>query len=83
MPDYEPNADGIPNTFRTGTPAHSLSDAGGDLRIGSESPAVITGVCETDFFRLSDCRDEFVESAESAVYGRWRVSFPKRPLNVD
>ncbi|SUG74462.1 queuosine biosynthesis protein QueC [Salmonella enterica subsp. enterica] len=66
VPDYEPNADGIPQYFRTGT-QYSLSDAGGDLRLSGQSEAVITGVCETDFSGYPDCRDEFVKALNHAV----------------
>ena len=66
VPDYEPDASGIPNTFVPGRNILFLTLAAiYAYQVGAE--AVITGVCETDFSGYPDCRDEFVKALNQAV----------------
>ncbi|MCP6588364.1 7-cyano-7-deazaguanine synthase, partial [Klebsiella pneumoniae] len=58
VPDYEPEASGIPNTFVPGRNILFLTlTAIYAYQVKAE--AIITGVCETDFSGYPDCRDEF------------------------
>ena len=66
MPDYEPEADGIPNTFVPGRNILFLTLAA-IYAYQVKAEAVITGVCETDFSGYPDCRDEFVKALNHAV----------------
>ncbi len=66
VPDYEPNADGIPNTFVPGRNILFLTLAA-IYAYQVKAEAVITGVCETDFSGYPDCRDEFVKALNHAV----------------
>lgn len=63
VPDYEPEADGIPNTFVPGRNILFLTLAA-IYAYQVKAEAVITGVCETDFSGYPDCRDEFCESTK-------------------
>ncbi|HGV4849966.1 7-cyano-7-deazaguanine synthase QueC [Enterobacter hormaechei] len=66
VPDYEPDASGIPNTFVPGRNILFLTlTAIYAYQVKAE--AVITGVCETDFSGYPDCRDEFVKALNHAV----------------
>ena len=66
VPDYEPDASGIPNTFVPGRNILFLTLASiYAYQVGAE--AVITGVCETDFSGYPDCRDDFVKALNQAV----------------
>ncbi|TKY84231.1 7-cyano-7-deazaguanine synthase QueC [Pectobacterium polonicum] len=66
VPDYDANAQGIPNTFVPGRNILFLTLASiYAYQVGAE--AVITGVCETDFSGYPDCRDEFVKSLNQAI----------------
>jgi len=66
VPDYEPDAEGIPNTFVPGRNILFLTlTAIYAYQVKAE--AVITGVCETDFSGYPDCRDEFVKALNHAV----------------
>ena len=61
VPDYEPEASGIPNTFVPGRNILFLTlTAIYAYQVKAE--AIITGVCETDFSGYPDCRDVFVKS---------------------
>jgi len=66
VPDYEPEADGIPNTFVPGRNILFLTLAA-IYAYQVKAEAVITGVCETDFSGYPDCRDEFVKALNHAV----------------
>ncbi len=66
VPDYEENADGIPNTFVPGRNILFLTLAA-VYAYQVQAEAVITGVCETDFSGYPDCRDEFVKALNHAV----------------
>lgn len=66
VPDYEPNAGGIPNTFVPGRNILFLTLAA-IYAYQVKAEAVITGVCETDFSGYPDCRDEFVKALNHAV----------------
>ena len=66
VPDYQPDAEGIPNTFVPGRNILFLTlTAIYAYQVKAE--AIITGVCETDFSGYSDCRDEFVKALHHAV----------------
>ena len=66
VPDYEPDASGIPNTFVPGRNILFLTlTAIYAYQVKAE--AVITGVCETDFSGYPDCRDEFVKALNRAL----------------
>ena len=66
VPDYEPDASGIPNTFVPGRNILFLTlTAIYAYQVKAE--AIITGVCETDFSGYPDCRDEFVQALHHAV----------------
>lgn len=66
VPGYQPNAQGIPNTFVPGRNILFLTLAAiYAWQVAAES--VITGVCETDFSGYPDCRDEFVNALNHAV----------------
>ncbi|BES83938.1 7-cyano-7-deazaguanine synthase [Pectobacterium araliae] len=66
VPEYDANAQGIPNTFVPGRNILFLTLASiYAYQVGAE--AVITGVCETDFSGYPDCRDEFVKSLNQAI----------------
>ena len=66
VPDYDANAQGIPNTFVPGRNILFLTLASiYAYQVGAE--AVITGVCETDFSGYPDCRDEFVKALNQAI----------------
>ena len=66
VPDYEPDASGIPNTFVPGRNILFLTlTAIYAYQVKAE--AIITGVCETDFSGYPDCRDEFVKALHQAV----------------
>ncbi|MEL7627651.1 7-cyano-7-deazaguanine synthase QueC [Pectobacterium aroidearum] len=66
VPDYDENAQGIPNTFVPGRNILFLTLASiYAYQVGAE--AVITGVCETDFSGYPDCRDEFVKALNQAI----------------
>ena len=66
VPDYEPDANGIPNTFVPGRNILFLTLAA-IYAYQVQAEAVITGVCETDFSGYPDCRDEFVKALNHAV----------------
>ncbi|WP_124063599.1 7-cyano-7-deazaguanine synthase QueC, partial [Escherichia coli] len=66
VPDYEPEADGIPNTFVPGRNILFLTLAA-IYAYQVKAEAVITGVCETDFSGYPDCRDEFVKALNHAA----------------
>ncbi|MFO6427457.1 7-cyano-7-deazaguanine synthase QueC [Escherichia coli] len=66
VPDYEPEADGIPNTFVPGRNILFLTLAA-IYAYQVKAEARITGVCETDFSGYPDCRDEFVKALNHAV----------------
>ncbi len=66
VPDYQPDAEGIPNTFVPGRNILFLTlTAIYAYQVKAE--AIITGVCETDFSGYPDCRDEFVKALHHAV----------------
>jgi 7-cyano-7-deazaguanine synthase len=65
VPDYEPDASGIPNTFVPGRILFLTLTAIYAYQVKAE--AIITGVCETDFSGYPDCRDEFVKALHHAV----------------
>ncbi|QQG29657.1 7-cyano-7-deazaguanine synthase QueC [Pectobacterium carotovorum] len=66
VPDYDANAQDIPNTFVPGRNILFLTLASiYAYQVGAE--AVITGVCETDFSGYPDCRDEFVKALNQAI----------------
>ncbi|AST78750.1 TPA: 7-cyano-7-deazaguanine synthase QueC [Citrobacter farmeri] len=66
VPDYEPDADGIPNTFVPGRNILFLTLAA-IYAYQVKAEAVITGVCETDFSGYPDCRNDFVEALNHAI----------------
>ena len=66
VPDYEPDANGIPNTFVPGRNILFLTLAA-IYAYQVQAEAVITGVCETDFSGYPDCRDEFVKALNQAL----------------
>lgn len=66
VPDYQPDASGIPNTFVPGRNILFLTLAA-IYAWQVKAEAVITGVCETDFSGYPDCRDEFVKALNHAV----------------
>ena len=66
VPDYSPDATGIPNTFVPGRNILFLTLAA-IYAFQVKAEAVITGVCETDFSGYPDCRDEFVKALSHAV----------------
>ena len=66
VPDYEPDASGIPNTFVPGRNILFLTlTAIYAYQVKAE--AVITGVCETDFSGYPDCRDDTLKALQVAV----------------
>lgn len=66
VPDYEPDASGLPSTFVPGRNILFLTLASiYAYQVNAE--AVITGVCETDFSGYPDCRDEFVKALNHAI----------------
>ncbi len=66
VPDYDPHATSLPNTFVPGRNILFLTLASiYAYQVNAE--AVITGVCETDFSGYPDCRDEFVKALNQAV----------------
>ena len=66
VPDYEPDASGIPNTFVPGRNILFLTlTAIYAYQVKAE--AIITGVCETDFSGYPDCRNEFVKALNQAL----------------
>ncbi|MTD27099.1 7-cyano-7-deazaguanine synthase QueC [Erwinia sorbitola] len=66
VPDYDPDASGLPSTFVPGRNILFLTFAA-IYAYQIEAEAVITGVCETDFSGYPDCRDEFVKALNHAV----------------
>ncbi|NON98947.1 7-cyano-7-deazaguanine synthase QueC, partial [Klebsiella pneumoniae] len=66
VPDYQPDAEGIPNTFVPGRNILFLTLTAIYAYQG-KAEAIITGVCETDFSGYPDCRDEFVKALYHAV----------------
>ena len=66
VPDYEPDASGIPNTFVPGRNILFLTlTAIYAYQVKAE--AIITGVCETDFSGYPDCRDDTLKALQVAV----------------
>lgn len=66
LPDYQPAASGVPDTFVPGRNILFLTLAAiYAWQVGAQT--VITGVCETDFSGYPDCRDEFVKALNHAV----------------
>ena len=66
VPDYEPEASGIPNTFVPGRNILFLTlTAIYAYQVKAE--AIITGVCETDFSGYPDCRDDTVKAMQVAL----------------
>lgn len=66
LPDYQPAARGVPDTFVPGRNILFLTLAAiYAWQVGAQT--VITGVCETDFSGYPDCRDEFVKALNHAV----------------
>lgn len=66
LPDYQPDARGVPDTFVPGRNILFLTLAAiYAWQVGAQT--VITGVCETDFSGYPDCRDEFVKALNHAV----------------
>lgn len=59
--EIEQTDDGVPNTFVPARNLLFLSFAGA-LAYQIKARHIITGVCETDFSRYPDCRDDFVKS---------------------
>jgi len=66
VPNYQPDEQGIPNTFVPGRNILFLTLAA-IYAWQVEAESVITGVCETDFSGYPDCRDEFVKALNQAV----------------
>ncbi|EOW6804966.1 7-cyano-7-deazaguanine synthase QueC [Cronobacter muytjensii] len=66
VPDYDPDAGGLPSTFVPGRNILFLTLAS-VYAYQVQAEAVITGVCETDFSGYPDCRDEFVKALNHAV----------------
>lgn len=66
LPGYQPDADGIPDTFVAGRNILFLTLAA-IYAYQAQAEAVITGVCETDFSGYPDCRDQFVKALNHAV----------------
>lgn len=66
VPDYDPDATGLPSTFVPGRNILFLTLAS-IYAYQVKAEAVITGVCETDFSGYPDCRDEFVKALNHAV----------------
>lgn len=66
VPNYNPEDQGIPNTFVPGRNILFLTLAA-IYAWQVEAESLITGVCETDFSGYPDCRDEFVKSLNQAV----------------
>lgn len=66
VPDYDPQATGLPSTFVPGRNILFLTLAS-IYAYQIKAEAVITGVCETDFSGYPDCRDEFVKALNKAV----------------
>jgi len=66
VPAYDPEGNGLPNTFVPGRNILFLTLASiYAYQVNAE--AVITGVCETDFSGYPDCRDDFVKALNTAV----------------
>ena len=66
VPDYEPEASGIPNTFVPGRNILFLTlTAIYAYQVKAE--AIITGVCETDFSGYPDCRDDTIKALQVAI----------------
>lgn len=66
VPQWDPNASGLPSTFVPGRNILFLTLAS-VYAWQVEAEAVITGVCETDFSGYPDCRDEFVKALNHAI----------------
>lgn len=66
LPQWDPNASGLPSTFVPGRNILFLTLAS-VYAWQVEAEAVITGVCETDFSGYPDCRDEFVKALNHAI----------------
>ncbi|WP_312816564.1 7-cyano-7-deazaguanine synthase QueC [Atlantibacter subterraneus] len=66
VPDYDPDASGIPSTFVPGRNILFLTLTA-IYAYQVQAEAIITGVCETDFSGYPDCRDEFVKALHQAV----------------
>ncbi|WP_312581847.1 7-cyano-7-deazaguanine synthase QueC [Atlantibacter hermannii] len=66
VPDYDPDASGIPSTFVPGRNILFLTLTS-IYAYQVQAEAIITGVCETDFSGYPDCRDEFVKALHHAV----------------
>lgn len=66
VPQWDPNASGLPSTFVPGRNILFLTLAS-VFAWQVEAEAVITGVCETDFSGYPDCRDEFVKALNHAI----------------
>ncbi|PMH44914.1 7-cyano-7-deazaguanine synthase QueC [Vibrio sp. 10N.286.49.B3] len=77
---HELQDNGLPNSFVPGRNILFLTLAGiYAYQIGAQS--VITGVCETDFSGYPDCRNDFVETMNSAlVKGMDRTFTIETPL---
>ncbi len=66
VPDFDPEATGLPSTFVPGRNILFLTLASiYAYQVNAE--AVISGVCETDFSGYPDCRDEFVKALNHAI----------------
>ena len=66
VPDYQPDAESIPNAFVPGRNILFLTlTAIYAYQVKAE--AIITGVCETDFSGYPDCRDDSIKAMQVAL----------------